>query len=356
MSKVVYILPQYDEWTDTHFYYNYELINNLAGRLDIFVVIEKAVGEIKLNASHEVQKNQRGFFRFCEIFSILRRLRREGYDNFYVHYSYYGALAAWLVARFYGGKVFYWNRGMPWLFERNLWEERIFGFILRSTILVTSPESLAKEYQKRYGVKEYKLLSNWIDTERFRPREDKMAMKRWFGVEGDTKIILFVHHLSERKGADLVAKIAEKLSDLPVVFFVVGDGPHRGKLEAESVFSAAPIRLLGAVPNRNMVPYFQAADVYLMPSREEGSPHTLLDAMAAGTPFVASDIGGVREIAPPGFRDFLCPPEDVSCFADEIKKLLLDSGLYETLRQEGLEFVKNFDRERGISEFVSLFR
>ena len=353
--RIAYVLPLYDERTDTHFYYNYELINNLAGRLDVFVVIEKAIGEVKLSVPYELQKNQNGVFRFWEIFSILRRLRREGYDNFYVHYSYYGALAAWLVTRFYGGKVFYWNRGMPWLFKRNFWEERIFGFILKNTILVTSPESLAKEYQKRYGVREYKLLSNWIDAERFRPREDKTATKRWFGVEGGTRIILFVHHLSERKGADLIAKIAEKLSGLPVILFVAGDGPYRGKLEEEAKTSPIPIRMLGAIPNQNMVPYFQAADIYLMPSREEGSPHTLLDAMAAGTPFVASDIGGVREIIPPPGLEFLCTSEDVSCFADKIKKLLSDPALCERLRSEGLEFVKSFDKERGISEFVSLF-
>ncbi|MEK9166500.1 MAG: hypothetical protein AAB846_02085, partial [Patescibacteria group bacterium] len=79
------------------------------------------------------------------------------------------ALAGWYV----GGRVLYWNRGMPWLFRRGFFEEQMFRFILRRTILVTSPESLAKEYVKRYGVKNYKILSNWIDVDAFSPKDSK---------------------------------------------------------------------------------------------------------------------------------------------------------------------------------------
>lgn len=350
MPRVVYILPLYDENTDTHLYYNYELIRYAAAKMDIFVVVEKSAGSVNLNAPFQVQKRQKGLGRFLELYAILRRLRREGYESFYVHYSYYGALASILA----GGKVFYWNRGMPWLFKRGFFEEFLFRFILRRSILVTGPESLAKEYVKRYGVKEYKILSNWIDVERFRPKEDKASTKRWFALSPGTKIILFVHHLSERKGADLIAKIAAGFSENEAVFFVIGDGPYRTKLEDE--VRNLPVRIFGAVPNKDMTVYFQAADVFLMPSREEGQPHVILDALAAGTPFVAADVGGTREIIPPGYDKFLCDAEDVACFQGGIKKLLLDQDSYAKLRQEGFEFVKKFDRANGVREFLNLFQ
>ena len=114
MQKVAYILPSYDEDTDTHLYYNYELIRYAAVKMDIFVVIEKARGNVNLNAPFEIQKREKGLLRFLEMYLILKKLKKQGYNNFYVHYSYYGALAAILA----GGKVFYWSRGMLWLFRR----------------------------------------------------------------------------------------------------------------------------------------------------------------------------------------------------------------------------------------------
>lgn len=350
MQKVAYILPSYDEDTDTHLYYNYELIRYAAVKLDIFVVIEKAIGNVNLNAPFFVQKKEKGLSRFLELYSTLKKLKKQGYDNFYVHYSYYGALAALLA----GGKVFYWSRGMLWLFTRGFFEERVLRYIMKRVTLITGPEALAREYVKNYGVKKYVVLSNWVDTERFRPREDKASTKRWFAIEPDMKVILFAHHLSERKGADLIAKIAAEINYPKLVFFVIGDGPYRAKLEEEA--KSLPLRIFGGVPNKDMAPYYQAADVFLMPSREEGSPHVILDTLSAGTPFVASDVGGVREIVPPDFNEFLCKPEDVECFSRGITKLLSDQELSANLALEGLEFVKKFDRNLGVAEFVNLFK
>lgn len=349
-AKVVYVLPLYDEETDSHLFYNYDLIRNAAVKMDIFVIVENAHGGVNLNAPFVILKKKKGIGKLIEIYSILRKKKKEGYESAYVHYSLYGSLAALMA----GSRLYYWNRGMPWLFKRSFWHERIFRFILKRSILVTGPESLALEYEKHYGVRRYKILSNWIDVSRFFPREDKALTKKWFALEPDAKIVLFVHHLSERKGADLISKIAEKFVGTNVIFFVLGDGPYKRQLEIQA--QTLPIRVFGPVPNKNIMGYFQAADVFLMPSREEGSPHVILDTMASGTPFVASDVGGTRELLPPHFDEFLCDPEDVECFRQKINILLTDSSRYESLRQEGLEFVKKYDRDLGVNEFVNLFQ
>lgn len=325
--RVIYVLPFYDENTDTHLFYNYELIREARGQgMDILMLDAKALG-------------------FWKLWLELRRLGSAGYKICYVHYSFYGALAA----IFSGYKVFYFNRGMPWLFRRGFFEEAVFRFILRRTTLVTGPESLAKEYVKHYGVKEYKILSNWIDVERFRPREDKIFTKRWFALGPDSKVVLFVHHLSSRKGADLLSKIAEGFQG--VQFFVLGEGPEYENLEKNK-----KLKMFGKVANKDVPIYFQAADVFLMPSREEGSPHVILEALAAGTPFVASKVGGVKEVVPPGFEKFLCPVGDVPCFQEKIRKLLSDKNLYEEFSARGLEFASKFDKSRGVKEFIQLFQ
>ena len=182
--KVCYILPFYEEGTDTHLFYNYELIKNIAARkeFDIFVIVEKT--NATNLADHEKVSRTLGVHVYIQRFKFLPMrflelswkcmiLSWRGYRNFYVHYSYYGAIAVWLLKASEGLihsiKIFYWNRGMPWLFKRSWFEEAVFRFILRHTVLITGPESLAKEYVKRYGVKEYRILSNWVDVGRFTP-------------------------------------------------------------------------------------------------------------------------------------------------------------------------------------------
>ena len=163
--KLCYILPFFDEKTDTHLFYNYELIKEAAKSLDIFVITERAVGDPqKLGCKFRIQKFKNPILRFLELIFIIKLARLRGYSNFYTHYSYYGALASWFITFIFGGKAFYWNRGMPWLFKRGFMEEKILRFVLRHTILVTSPVSLAEEYKKIYGVRKYWILQNWIDT------------------------------------------------------------------------------------------------------------------------------------------------------------------------------------------------
>ena len=355
-QKIVYILPVYEEGTDTHLFYNYELIRAAARKLDIFVVIEKcATSSVaqKLGARCYVQRFKNPLLRFFELLFILKVARLRGYKNFYTHYSYYGAIASWLVTQF-GGQVFYWNRGMPWLFKRSFVEERVFRFILRHTTLVTSPASLAEEYVRRYGVRRYQILSNWIDYERFYPHKKKTETKAALGFDPAKKLVLFVHHLSERKGADFIMPVAKKLHDTNVFFAVAGDGPYLEKLKAENS-KVNNIKMLGKVPNSEVIRLFQAADVFFMPSREEGSPHVILEAMAAGTPFVASDVGGIAELTSSVAKKFLCAVGDIECYARKISQLLSDQAAYDAARDSSLDYVKQFGKERALAEFIGLF-
>lgn len=359
-EKIIYILPFYDRNTDTHLRYNYKLIDAASKELDMFVIVEKAqnlsnVSKVRLLTrltNWRLQRFQNPILRFLELLFLCLRLRASGYKKVYVHYSYYGALAG----IFAGLTVFYWNRGMPWLFKRGFFEEAIFRFILRHAVLVTSPRELAEEYKTRYGATRYRVLSNWIDLKEFSPRGSKEEAKREIGLDPAKKIVLFVHHLSPRKGADLIAKTAAQFSDSENIEFVVaGEGPYRAKFEEEAGCSSVHIKVLGDVPHVKIPGYFRAADIFFMPSREEGSPHVILEAMAAGTPFVAADVGGIREIIPKEAEELLCPSENVEAFAVKIKQLLRDAPRYALVRGAGLRHAQNFSLERGVKEFIALF-
>ena len=171
-------------------------------------------------------------------------------------------------------------------------------------------------------------------------------------------VVLFVHHLSKRKGADLVPQIARNFLHEQVEFWMIGEGPEIEdlKIKIKDWKLEGNVKLLGQVPNAEIVKYFHAADVFLMPSREEGSPHVILEAMASGLPFVASDIGGIREIVPPELTDNLCKSEDADCFASKILLLLSDDDAWKKASDVSVVFSKNFDKDRGVKEFIALFK
>jgi phosphatidylinositol alpha-1,6-mannosyltransferase len=158
--------------------------------------------------------------------------------------------------------------------------------------------------------------------------------------------VLFVHRLAERKGAHLIVPIAERvLARRPdTMFVVIGDGPYRARLERQVAASGASgsIRLLGRIPNRAIVPYYAMADVFMMPSLEEGFPRVLLEAMAAGVPFVAVDVGGVRDILSPQQQRCVVPARDCEAFAARLVDLLNDPQGRAALAAAGRQHVRRF--------------
>ena len=191
---------------------------------------------------------------------------------------------------------------------------------------------------------------------------DKAALRAQLGWPSNKKVVLFLHRVVERKGAQFIVPIARKvLARYPghardLLFVVAGSGPYAAKLEQE-VHAAGlqeTLRLAGGVPNWEAIRYFAAADVYMMPSTEEGFPRTLLEAMAAGCPFTAADVGGVRDILTPEQAQFMVAVGDVQGMAESIVRLLTDGALRESLVRAGHANVQNYTQESVVQIFTAL--
>ena len=211
--KICFIIPEYSEDTSDHFYHHYELIKELSKRLDIFLIAEK--GNVGNLASYikrvYVQRFKFLPLRFLESFFVILRARILGYKNFYTHYCYIGGINAAIISRLFGGKSYYWNCAMNWLFKQKSFSKIGFNLSLRlSHYLVTGSEEMKKSYSEHYNLalNKIKVMPNWINLERFQPAADH--------PQGDkhqvVKNILFVHWLSKRKGADLIVPIIKHLN------------------------------------------------------------------------------------------------------------------------------------------------
>ncbi|MDA1335153.1 MAG: glycosyltransferase family 4 protein [bacterium] len=344
-KKLVYILPEYRSDIDTHFYHKVEFLRRIKDEVDLQVIIERGEKPEGLEAHTYVQKINWAPLRVLEFIFVLMRLRLRGYNIFWTHYSYVGAL----VAPFFG-KSLYWNCGMPWLYKRPLLREWAFRRALLGSILVTGTERMKNLYIEHYKLDSarVRVVPNWINIKRFASWYGKKEKARdELGLDQNKKIVLFLHHLSKRKGADKIeptAKLLEENKDIEVV--VVGTGPMDGRIKGPN------ITLIGSVAQNEVPRYLAAADIFFMPSEEEGFPNVLLEAMVLGIPIVASDIGGVREIVSPWLRDYVSL-QDPAIFAKNIKKLIKEPALIKTISEEERRWVTNYEIDSVLHAFMS---
>jgi glycosyltransferase involved in cell wall biosynthesis len=283
-------------------------------------------------------------------------LRCQGVRIFYTHYSYPGAIATGLVTRIFGGVSYYWNCGLVWevhaatrgprrILQWFTAELPLWLSLKMSHHLVTGTRSLADGYAKNYGLvpESIVVIPNWVDVKRFAIAKS-LARKR-LSIPPGERVVVFVHHLSPRKGADRLPALARSLRGARL--YVIGGGPLERELREAA--RDLPLTITGKVPNTDIPEYVAAADVFIMPSREEGFPRVLLEAMAAGTPFVATPVGGVPDIVP----DPLClaSPED---FPERIRFLLDNPAQQRRLSMLGAKTVRRYAKDPVVRQFEKM--
>ena len=350
-QRICFVIPEYRGDSPTHFSYVYDMLRELSSAFQIRCIIERSFGNPTLPDGVEVyaQRPTPFLFRVAQTKINILCARAAGYRDFYIHYSFFSAFFASLLARIFGGRVFYWNCGLPWQYRRNWFRERFEQLVYQMvTFLVTGTEGLKREYAKHYKIplEKIKVIPNWIDIAKVKSQSASWRTKikideirKQLNIPEGARILLFVHRLSKRKGAHYIPEIMNRLRDENVFLVVVGDGPEMSnlKLEISNLKLENHIRLIGAVPQNEVIKYFSIADIFIMPSEEEGFPHVLLEAMAAGIPFVAFDVGGVTEITPPELKNDTVPSEDIGLFCRQIYKILSQADRYRDILQSHAE-------------------
>lgn len=161
------------------------------------------------------------------------------------------------------------------------------------------------------------VMPNYVDTDKFTPR----------GVR-EPGYILFVGRLHPVKQLSMLIRAVSMV--LGTRLHLVGDGPQRAELESLANELAMDVEFVGAVSHEDLPEYYARASVFVLPSRSEGNPKTLLEAMACGAPSVASDIPAVRDMAV-NEKDALLVRPSPENIATAIRRLVNDAGLAETL-------------------------
>lgn len=232
--------------------------------------------------------------------ATVKCLQREGFDFDLIdaHYYYPDGVAAGLLAKWLGKPFFVTARGT----DLNLIPEYPFPrkLILQTAAQASGSIGVCKALMdtlQELGADPGKLhtLRNGVDLERFVPEPRDVARAR-LGLNTQGPYLLSVGHLIERKGHHIAI---EALAQLPgVTLLIAGSGPEEGALKAlsERLGVAERVHWAGVVPQTDLKWWYSAADALTLCSSREGWANVLLEAMACGTPVIATNIWGTPEV------------------------------------------------------------
>jgi glycosyltransferase involved in cell wall biosynthesis len=204
--------------------------------------------------------------------------------------------------------------------------------------------------------KKLQLIENAVDLaelEKARaiPPEVQRARQEGFFILG------YIGQLIHRKGVDILLRALSLLSSEGIKAFVIGEGPLRGELEnlAGELGLASKVVFTGYREDR--LHFLRGFDVFVLPSRLEGVPRCLMEAMGVGKPVIASDIEGCRGLIPKdGDQGVLFPVNDFQALGERIRYLLANDQERKALGERARAFVvKNYSAERMVREYETLY-
>jgi glycosyltransferase involved in cell wall biosynthesis len=275
-----------------------------------------------------VLRNLYGEFFWFSVRPTIRRLLDEGPPDAVLSYwAHPDGEAALRIAGSAGvpGVVMVGGSDVLVLAQRPR-RRRCIGAVLRRADAVITASRDLKEKVADLGVNPGKIHVAYrgVATDRFIPGDLHEARRR-LGLAADMPMLLWVGRMVPVKGLDVLLEACSRLRDDGLAFrlYLVGDGPLRKSLELETHARglSAAVSFVGSVLHDDLPDWYRAADLTVLPSRSEGVPNVLRESAACATPFVASRVGGIVEIAEPG-RDGLVAPEDPAALAEAIARSL----------------------------------
>ncbi len=296
-------------------------------------------------------------------FSFLRLVKylQDGrFSVVHAHLEYAG-----LIGRMAG-----WFAGVPVRMTtehgKNLWKsrpllaiERLMNRVTDAKICVSRDIIEIRRRNEKTPEKKLIYIPNAVDPDLFRnnhpPREKLMTE---FGWDDGDPLILSVGRVVEAKNYPLLVDAMVELGGkIPRArCLIVGDGDRRSEVEAkiDSLGAGDNIKMAGT--RRDIADLLSAADIFALSSVREGLPVSILEAMAAGTPVVSTDVGGVGDAVTGEVNGLLVPSGDIKALAGAFERILSDRLFGEKLAVNGLETVeKRFSIRRAADRLGAIY-
>jgi glycosyltransferase involved in cell wall biosynthesis len=200
---------------------------------------------------------------------------------------------------------------------------------------VLCPSSMYQQHLHSRGVSHTGIWSRGVDPDEFHPRFRSERYRQALGLKPDDLLVTYIGRIAREKNLRHLLTAWEALrserGSAALVF--VGRGPLEDEIRRRRI---PGVHVSGLLHGRDLAEAYASADLFVFPSATETFGNSLLEAMGSGLPCLAASAGGVLEFARQGQNAWLVAPNSAAALTQGLRRLLLDSGLRETLAAGGL--------------------
>jgi glycosyltransferase involved in cell wall biosynthesis len=297
-------------------------------------------------------------------YGLGRRLAAGGFDVLWVHgYARVFHQAAMLGAKSRGLKILLRDEptaiSKPRGGVKRLVKRRIFGALAALVDGVLAIGRLNRQYWIDQGFDPGKVYSMpyAVDNARFRAGAEAAAANRAaflasIGLPADRPRILFSGKLTPIKAPDVLLEAFARLRQPQASLCLVGDGPLRGQLEARvrELGLGAKVCFAGFRNQRELPAFYDAADVFVLPSRQEPWGLVVNEAMNAGRAIIVSDkVGSGPDLVHPGENGAIVPTGDADALAAALADVLASPARSEALGRRSLEIIERWSFREDVA-------
>jgi glycosyltransferase involved in cell wall biosynthesis len=234
----------------------------------------------------------------------------------------------------------------------------VFHFLISLLVnrYIAVSADLAKELRQAVPAFKIQIVQNGIDFDRFRVQSIGKANDVYAPFrKKNLPVALTVARLVKQKGHTYLLKAAAKIPD--AVFVFAGDGPERSNLENEANALNISDRVVFLGERTDIPELLAGCDLYVLPSIFEGGVAiSIMEAMAAGKPVIATEVEGVKKNLTNGVNAVLAPPADEAALTEAIKSLISNSAAAKKIAAEGKSLAyREFSSDRMVKDVTEIY-
>jgi len=266
------------------------------------------------------------------------------------------------IARLFGIKTLMFPRGAALMAQYRV--SRLRATLLRlcfriPTVMICQGNAYQEffAHEVGLGLARCPVIRNWTATTELL----NIGAARTYGPDETPLEVLFLGWVEREKGIFELLECARRLSQAAGVpafkIIIAGDGSAMAEVrrELDDPQLTSMIELSGWIDSDAKVDKLRSAHLLVLPSYMEGMPNALIEAMAAGLPVVATDVGAVTDVVCDGVNGLVIPPRNTGRLAEALRDLLVDARLRERMGRAGWSIAKDgFSAERAVDQIVAL--
>lgn len=315
-------------------------------------------GEVEAQGIEVFLAKRRQGIDYFYALRLAKFLKKQNTDLLHAHNCtafFYGTLAARL-ARI---PIVYTEHDRDFPPERRIaWLNKILSLIVEQVITVSDLLKGCLIKYESFNANKIKTIHNGVDPTPFSLSLDRKKYIDELGLEDASPLIGIVARLDRLKNHKLLLDAMQDIAnEIPTVkLLIIGDGPTRKNLEEQADRGGLQNNILFLGMRGDVSNLLLLIDLFVLCSLSEGMPLALIEAMAAGKPIVATNVGGVSEIVRNGINGILVEPTNPAFLAKAILQILKNKDILRTMGENGREvFKQKFTLHKMIKSYEGVY-